>query len=242
MIYRHLLHSNNWIRFYKFMKLCNRLLTNNTPHRKLRAMNCNLKFLPKKLGMSGNALKTFTHLLFQVQDSVAVIPCARTTSFRCKVLLLLFSVFVPPVSGARYCCCYSVPTVSVARYCCCYSVCSYRLFQLQGTVAVILCARTACFSCKVLLLLFCVFVPPVSVARYFCCYSVCSYRLFQLQGTFAVILCARTACFRHNMLLLSFYVLVPSVSGTRCCCCYSVCSVLHSASFFSSIVPNCGQW
>lgn len=81
------------------------------------------------------------------------------------------------------------------------------LFQVQDSVAVILCACTAFFRRKLLLLLFCVLVPPFSCARYCCCYSACSYSLFQVQYAVAVILCIRTFCFRHKMLLLLFSVL-----------------------------------
>ena len=173
-------------------------------------MKCKRYFLLKKLGKSGNAVKTFKHapslsderycccssvfsyVLFQMRSTVAVILCARTFCFRCKLLLLLFCVLANAISDAKYCCC--------------YSVCSYILFQMQSTVAVILCARTFCFRCKVLLQLFCVLVHSLSDASYCCCYSVFLHILFQMQSTVAVILCARTFSFRHKMLLLLFSV------------------------------------
>ena len=160
MLCRHLLNSNKRINLYKFMNLCCKWLANITPHRKLRGMKCKRYFLLKKLGKSGNAVKTFKH----------------------------------------------APSLSDERYCCCSSVFSYVLFQMRSTVAVILCARTFCFRCKLLLLLFCVLANAISDAKYCCCYSVCSYILFQMQSTVAVILCARTFSFRHKMLLLLFSV------------------------------------
>ena len=151
-----------------------------------------------------------THQPFRVQDFAAVILCARTDFFRGKVLLLFFSVLLKILSGASYCCC--------------YTVCSYRLYQVQVTVVVILCARIAFFRCKLLLLLNYVLVSLFSCASYSRCYSLCSYRLFHVPVILTVILCARIAFFRCKLLLLLYCVLVLPFSGANYCCCYLACS------------------